>query len=110
MIGIIYYYDVMAGLAKLTEVANAYLRSGIKTEVTNKKINSKSIKCSNGDTWTVMQAISDNIINQACNIAYIEKRIPEGFVKQYIIPTVKLPPISAYNFFLRSIISSIALI
>lgn len=99
MKGIIYCEKFETGLAEFKKLVESYKKIGI--EVINKvnaTTNTVSADFTNGDYWLVTKA-TDGARGRACNIAYIDRMIPDEFIEQVIMPTIKAFPYQAYRYY-----------
>ena len=53
----------------------------------------------NGDNWIVIKATGDNVRSHSCNVAYIDRMIPDNVVEAIIMPTIKASPYQAYRYY-----------
>lgn len=98
MKGIIYCNKIEAGLEQFKKIIEDYDTIGIKCEKPRVSANQAFADFDNGDRWTVVKA-TDGARGYACNVAYIDRMIPDDFVETIIMPTIKAFPYQAYRYY-----------
>lgn len=99
MKGIIYGSTKDVAYKKLDEIYNNYIKYTFNTAIKiTKTLSEYSIIFDNDDIWIACTS-SEYQRGRACNIAYIDKTIPEETIQTIIMPTLKCQPYRAYNFF-----------
>ena len=97
MRGIIYCNTLETGLAEFKKIIEDYAGIGITCNKPIVNANQARVTFNNGDDWTVVRATEGSARGHACNVAYIDRMIPDDFVETIIMPTIKAFP---YYFFI----------
>jgi hypothetical protein len=98
MRGIIYYDKLETGLAEFKKIIEDYANIGITCDKPVANANQARVTFNNGDEWIVVRA-TDSARGHSCNVAYIDRMIPDDFVETIIMPTIKAFPYQAYRYY-----------
>lgn len=99
MRGIIYCNTLETGLAEFKKIIEDYANIGITCDKPIANANQARVTFDNGDNWIVVRATEGSARGHACNIAYIDRMIPDDFVETIIMPTIKAFPYQAYRYY-----------
>lgn len=89
--------DRKTGDNQLLKIERQYNLFHIKTKRKVISSNGSWIEFENGDLWRVCTSLA--LRAYKCNIAYIERNVPEEVVNQIIKPQVMAYPYQAFNYF-----------
>ena len=98
MKGIIWYKTKQKGLMCLKRLINDYAQINIEVLIRRNNTLQVYIQFSNNDIWLVTPAINSSRGN-ASHIALIDTDIEQDIVDTIIMPTLKMKPYRAYNFY-----------
>ena len=99
MRGIIYCNTLETGLGQFKKIIEDYASIGITCDKPVTNTNQARVTFSNGDNWIVVRATEGSARGHACNVAYIDRMIPDDFVETIIMPTIKAFPYQAYRYY-----------
>lgn len=98
MRGLIWYSQKDIGLKQFKKICDEYKRLNIDCL----RIRETSVQIfaefKNGDVWKAVPA-TDSSRGHSCNVAYIDKNIPQFFIDMRIMPSIKALPYRAYNYY-----------
>ena len=98
MKGVIWYKTKQKGLMRLEKLIDDYDRINIYVQIMQNNMSGVHIRFSNNDVWIVAPA-TDCSRGIACNIALIDNDIEQDIINTIIMPTLKMKPYRAYNFY-----------
>lgn len=98
MRGIIYCNKIETGLGQFKKIIENYANIGITCDKPVVNANQASVIFNNGDEWIVVRA-TESARGHSCNVAYIDRMIPDDFVETIIMPTIKAFPYQAYRYY-----------
>ena len=99
MKGIIYCDKLETGLGQFKKIIEDYANIGITCDKPVANANQARVTFNNGDEWIVVSATEGMARGHACNVAYIDRMIPDDFVETIIMPTIKAFPYQAYRYY-----------
>ena len=98
MNGIVYYKKIEDGIKQLSKIAQDYKNIGIKSIKTITTSTRVGVDFENGDKWRIAPG-TESWKGQTCNIAYIDRLIPDDIVDKIIMPTITEAPYQAYRYY-----------
>ena len=96
--GIVYYKKIEDGIKQISKIAQDYKNIGIKITKTITTSTRVGFDFENGDEWRIAPGVESSR-GCACNIAYIDRMIPDDIVEKVIMPTIKAFPYQAYSYY-----------
>ena len=99
MRGIIYCDKLETGLGQFKKIIEDYANIGITCDKPVANANQARVTFNNGDEWIVVRATEESARGRSCNVAYIDRMIPDDFVETIIMPTIKAFPYQAYRYY-----------
>lgn len=98
MTGIIWYKTKQKGFMRLDELIEDYNKMNADIQIMQNNGSGAYIRFSNDDIWIVAPA-TDSSKARTSNIALIDNDIEQDIINKIIMPTLKLKPFQAYNFY-----------
>lgn len=98
MEGIIWYKTRQKGLIRLDKLINDYAKINIGILSIRNHMSEIYVRFLNDDIWRVVSATC-NSRGKASNIALIDIDIEQDIIDKIIMPTLKMQPYRAYNFY-----------
>lgn len=98
MTGIIWYKTKQKGFMRLDELIEDYSKMNVDIQIMQNNVSGAYIRFSNDDIWIVAPATGSSKA-RASNIALIDNDIEQDIINKIIMPTLKLKPFQAYNFY-----------
>lgn len=98
MKGVIWYKTKEKGLLRLEELIDDYKQINIDVQRVQNNTSEIHIQFSNNDVW-VTTPETNNSRGIACNVALIDNDIEQDIINTIIMPTLKMKPYRAYNFY-----------
>lgn len=98
MKGIIWYKTKQKGFMRLDELIDDYAKINIGILSIRNHMSETYVRFLNDDIWIVTPA-TDFSRGKASNIALIDNDIEQDIINTIIMPTLKLKPFRAYNFY-----------
>ena len=98
MRGIIWYSQKDIGLKQFKKICDGYKRLNIDCLRIRETSMQIFAEFRNGDVWKAIPA-TDSSRGHSCNVAYIDKNIPQFTIDMRIMPCIKALPYKAYNYY-----------